>query len=210
MTEASVGEFGRQFKLPAEALHDLTSSMPSISAVPALQMASLTGEMAHLVGYLLRNTDEGQIDSARHNLLIVHDVVERLAAATQAAMADCDARLPVLHGRCLAKVQLDEAEREWLMPRPYAGNVVPAVLRCELNAEHPHAHAANGQMGNDIQWWVRWTPLASEIAAYRGCEAEQASPNPIDPTDREPCLLYAGHPGRHSFAIGAGSPASQD
>jgi hypothetical protein len=198
--DIDLGELARRFGPLADDMQALTEPLPRDSGIPAARLAALTGDTAHLVGFLLRNTHEGRPDIARHNLRILHDLAGQLMAATRAAIADCDARVPMLHGHCLAKVQLDDAQREWLMFRPYGGNEVPAVLSCELEADHGGPHAANAQMGNEIEWWAHWTLLASEITTHRHCDATQASTDRLNPLDI--CMLYAGHPGRHSFVIG--------
>jgi hypothetical protein len=203
MTVTSPGELGRQFEPLAEKLHALTKPLSRDALPAALRLAVLTGETAQLVGYVLRNTGEGRVDSARHNLQILHDLAEKLTVTTRAALADCAVRIPVLHGRCLAKVQLDDAEREWLEFRPYAANEVPPTLSCDLEADHPGPHASNAQQGDRIEWWVHWTLRASEITQQRACGAEKANTNPAAPEETDICLLYAGHAGRHSFDIGA-------
>jgi hypothetical protein len=53
-----------------------------------------------------------------------------------------------------------------------------------------------GQQG-DVEWWVRWTLDAFEIVEQAACPAEGKVTNEFG----EPaiCLLFDGHPGRHSF-----------
>lgn len=168
--------------------------------VPGL--AALTSEIARLVALLLRNDGEGQIASAQHHLRMSHDPAQRLVATSRAALTHFEAELPALRGRCLAKIHLDGAEREWLPLRPYAGNEVPESLSCELEGGHPEPHAANGQMGNKAEWWVHWTVQASEIVGHRRCRTERTKADQMDLNETDLCLLYAHHPGRHSFAIG--------
>jgi hypothetical protein len=199
--ETSPRELLRQFGPLADLLQTLTEPLSPDEGSPALRLAALTGKTARLVAFVLHNFDEGQMDSARHNLPILLDLAERLVTTTRAAMVECDARTSTLDGRCLAKVQLADAEREWLESRPNAANQVPASLTCDLEAKHSGSHAANAQM-SDVEWWVHWTLFASEITSHVGCGAEMSSRDPDNLDKVNVCLLYANHPGKHSFAIG--------
>jgi hypothetical protein len=204
MTQTSPAELARQFAPPARQLEELTETVdPSNSAPPMLKLAFLTGRTAGLVASLLHNADETEVAYQQHALQILHDVAEQLVAATGSALSDTGIRVPVLHGHCLAKVHLDDAERAWLCFRPYAGNDVPETLPCELEGDHGGPHAACGQMGGEVQWWVHWTLRSSEVSEHRACPATQPNTDPSDPNEVELCLLYSGHPGRHSYAIGA-------
>ena len=68
MSVTSPGELAPLLAALAEELHALTEPLSSgDNALPAtLRLAVLTGETAHLVGHLLRNTVEGQREIARH------------------------------------------------------------------------------------------------------------------------------------------------
>jgi hypothetical protein len=154
MAVISAGELAQQFKPLAAQLKEVTGPLagggaPGTSSV--LRLAVHTADVSELVAYLLRNFHEGALDSARRNLQIMHDLSEAMVAATRAALADCDARIPARHGHCLASVQLDDAEREWLRFRPFACNEVPEALSCDLEGGHPGSHAANAQIGNDVE-----------------------------------------------------------
>jgi hypothetical protein len=203
---SSSGDLSRQLEPLAEKVQALTGPAPTTfdTGTPALlRLAPLAGETLHLAAYLLGNADHGRTDSARYNLQILHDVAERLVATTREALGDYDGDVPRLHGRCLASVQLDDAERQWLAFRPYRANEVPAELTCELEAGHPDPHAACGQLGNGVEWWKHWTLRAGEITQHRPCGAEIPNTDPNDKlNETEVCLLYADHPGRHSFHIG--------
>jgi len=205
MTEFSPGELALQFELLAVQLKELTGSLAGTSesgGSPVLRLAVLTADVSGLVAYLLHNADQGALDGARYNLQVLHSLSEEMVTAVRAALADCDARIPARHGHCLARVQLDSAEREWLEFRPAAANEVPASLSCDLESGHPGSHGANAQMGDGVEWWIHWTLRASEIVERKGCWAETPDPKPYAPDEVDVCLLYAGHPGRHSFALG--------
>lgn len=97
----------------------------------------------------------------------------------------------VTTGRCLARFELDDAQRAQLSRD---GTDVVRVLRCELEHDHPGPHACLGGRA-DAEWWVLWTLRASEINPLRMCPAKR------DPGD-DPCLLFREHEGRHSHGGG--------
>lgn len=101
--------------------------------------------------------------------------------------------------KCLARVQLGDDEVTWLSTRPFAAHEVRKKPGCDLEMGHPGPHAALGQQGDKIEWWVRWTLSASEIVETTICPVEGDEPDEYD--ERDPCLLYKGHPGRHSFEL---------
>jgi hypothetical protein len=101
--------------------------------------------------------------------------------------------------RCLARIQLDTDEVTWLATRPFKAHEVKPHPYCELEFGHPGPHAALGQQGNDIEWWVRWTLTASEILEEKACEAESAEVGQLG--EHQTCVLFHGHPGRHSFEM---------
>ncbi|WP_173074950.1 hypothetical protein [Phytohabitans rumicis] len=102
--------------------------------------------------------------------------------------------------RCLARIRLGDDEVGWLSTRPLAAHVVEDDLYCELEMGHPGPHATMGQQGYKIAWWVRWTLSASEIVETTMCPAESDEVDQLGEHDL--CLLYQGHPGRHSFEYG--------
>lgn len=78
MTQISPGELGRRFEPAAQQLLELTEPLSDVERQPpVLRLAALSGRTAQLVAFLLRNTDEGQVASAQHNLQILHDVAEQ-------------------------------------------------------------------------------------------------------------------------------------
>jgi hypothetical protein len=120
---------------------------------------------------------------------------------TDASPRSCDARVVVI----------DDQVR-WLDSRPYAAHQVNAFPYCALEAGHPGPHSALGQRGDGVEWWLRWTrdaladagagrrPEVAEIVETHICPAESET---IINAHGEPdiCLLYEGHPGRHSFEL---------
>lgn len=64
-----------------------------------------------------------------------------------------------------------------------------------------------GQQAGDTEWWVHWTLSASEIMECQRCPAETVERHQFDPTEpADFCLLYSGHPGRHSYEWGDPAP----
>jgi hypothetical protein len=98
---------------------------------------------------------------------------------------------------CLARIHLGDEEVAWLSTRPLRAHQVDRKLRCELEMGHPGAHAAMGQQGDGVAWWVQWNMSASEVVETAMCPAESDEADNFD--EHDPCLLYEGHPGRHSF-----------
>jgi hypothetical protein len=99
---------------------------------------------------------------------------------------------------CVARIRLGEDEVAWLDERPHAAHEVKPHPSCALEAGHPGPHAALGQQGVDVEWWIRWTLDASEIVETHICPTE--SDKTINERgEHDICLLYEGHPGRHSF-----------
>lgn len=201
MTASLPQDIGQQMQPLAEKLQAIARPLAGDDTSSAARhLAPFPGQIAKLVAYVLRNVGESESDNARYNLRILHDLAERLTATTRSALAEHDEPLPKLHGHCIARVALDETEVEWLSVRPYAAHEVKSTLYCDLEAGHAGTHAALGQQGNQIEWWVLWTLRAFEIVERQVCAAE--APGDLDDgEDREICLLYAGHPGRHSFEI---------
>jgi hypothetical protein len=65
MATTSTSELRIKFQPLAEGLHALTEPLSQDEALPHVQrLAALTGQAAHLVGYLLQNDAEGRTDSA--------------------------------------------------------------------------------------------------------------------------------------------------
>lgn len=73
---------------------------------------------------------------------------------------------------------------------------------CELEAGHDGPHGSHGQQGTGTDWGVRWSLTASEIKEIKICPV--ALPEPDDRGNEIVCLLFAEHPGRHSFEIESG------
>ncbi len=167
-----------------------------------LRLAVLASDVLQTVLHIQRNLVERDSVFLGRNLQNLPGLAEQLTAATRAAHVEFHLPLPARHGHCLATVHLDDTEREWLALRPFAANEVPAELTCALEAGHADPHAANAQMGDGVEWWVRWTLRAFEIVQLTGCQVERANTDPTSLEKTDVCLLYTEHPGRHSFDIG--------
>ena len=102
--------------------------------------------------------------------------------------------------RCIATAVLSEVDWKVLgaVPQPAANELEPWV-RCELSAKHSGGHHALAQgdaSGRD--WWMVWTDGASirrrDLSILPPCAAATMA-------ESDPCLLFAGHAGAHSFQI---------
>ena len=101
---------------------------------------------------------------------------------------------------CWARIDLYPDEVAYLNQLPSAHYQLPeqppGSVRCSLQPGHPGPHASMMQSSGadpDVEYWMRWTLRASEITVLPNCEAHDRA----DP--QEVCLLFAEHPGPHSF-----------
>jgi hypothetical protein len=101
--------------------------------------------------------------------------------------------------RCPARIELSDFQIHWLKRRPYGSHQVRRHHECQLEYGHDGPHGAAGQTDDEVEWWIRWTLTASaveQVLACSGfCDASE------DPDDEATCLLFEGHPGRHSFEL---------
>src|SRR5690349_15965913 len=97
--------------------------------------------------------------------------------------------------RCGAKTDLDPDVVLWLLDRPASAYAFINVPMCELEAGHDGPHAALGQQSGDVELWIRWNGSGPEIIDAPRCSYDDGD---------AVCLLFAEHPGRHSFELGAG------
>ncbi|HEY7272210.1 MAG TPA: hypothetical protein VH502_05715 [Actinoplanes sp.] len=96
--------------------------------------------------------------------------------------------------RCAARTDLDPAAVLWLLDRPACTHFFIDIPMCELEAGHDGPHAAFGQQCDEAELWIRWEGNPPQIRETPRC--------PYDDGDAV-CLLFAGHPGRHSFELEA-------
>jgi hypothetical protein len=101
--------------------------------------------------------------------------------------------------RCPARIELSDFQVLWLKRRPYAAQSVRPDHECQLEFRHHGPHGALGQQCDDIEWWVRWTMSCSTVDQVTACPG--VSDEPGEPQDDDACLLFEGHPGRHSFDL---------
>jgi hypothetical protein len=101
--------------------------------------------------------------------------------------------------RCPARVELGDMQVRWLDSRPRGTNVAEHHYDCDLENGHDGPHASLGQHGDKTEWWIYWTLSASEIREVSACPAIQ--PERDQNGEEVLCLLFEGHPGRHSFEI---------
>jgi hypothetical protein len=101
---------------------------------------------------------------------------------------------------CPARIDLDGSQLKWLAALPLPAHELRAALTCELAAQHAGPHAALGQTSHEDDYWVRWTPQASEIVRLAPCSAWADSDGPATPDDN-PCMLFQDHPGPHTFEL---------
>lgn len=105
----------------------------------------------------------------------------------------------LLGDRCPARIELSDVQVHWLKRRPYAAHQVRRHHDCSLEFRHDGPHAALGQQGHEIEWWLRWTLIASAVEQVNACPTPRDESD--DPSEEVPCLLFEGHPGRHSFQL---------
>jgi hypothetical protein len=98
---------------------------------------------------------------------------------------------------CPARVTLDADQVAFLDKLPSAAPSLQSELGCELEHGHVGSHAALGQRVDDTMWWVQWTLTASEIKPFTWCSAKDET-TALKDRDGNPCVLFDGHPGRHS------------
>lgn len=101
--------------------------------------------------------------------------------------------------RCPARIELSDFQLHWLKRRPYALHHVRRHHECRLEFRHDGPHADLGQQSEELEWWVRWTLSASAVEQTQACPAECQELD--EPGGDVTCLLFEGHPGRHSFDL---------
>lgn len=107
--------------------------------------------------------------------------------------------------RCTALAVLSELDWEVLraVPQPTVIKELDPWLRCELSHRHRGQHHALAQGdAKRRDWWLRWTDDATirdrDLAILLPCAADAANEASAE---TDPCLLFAGHAGPHSFQI---------
>lgn len=98
--------------------------------------------------------------------------------------------------QCLGRIDLAPNEVTYLdnLPEPHHG--APKSLRCSMALGHDGPHGSLGQSsGPTDEYWVRWTLRASQIDLLPFCPVEGPDRN------RPSCLLFAEHPGPHTFEL---------
>ena len=77
------------------------------------------------------------------------------------------------------------------------------VATCQLEFRHDGPHADLGQQSDEVEWWVRWTLTSSAVEQLTACAAvHEETGEHGEPAEEVVCLLFEGHPGRHSFDLG--------
>ncbi|MFF7258581.1 hypothetical protein [Streptomyces microflavus] len=122
---------------------------------------------------------------------------------------------------CSVATKFTVEELAYLASRAVGANELEGFAWCELEPGHEGEwHYALGQSANDGHWWLRWKPTGRELLVRESCTAK-GEPLPVPPKRRlpfpdaphldveepvvpqeRPCLLFAEHPGAHSFAFG--------
>jgi hypothetical protein len=102
-----------------------------------------------------------------------------------------------LGDRCPARIELSDFQVVWLKRRPCAGQQVRRYHGCLLEYRHDGPHSDLAQQYDDVEWWIRWTLTSSTIEQDTACPAVRDSVD--EPEEDTSCLLFDGHPGRHSF-----------
>jgi hypothetical protein len=94
--------------------------------------------------------------------------------------------------RCAARADLDPAAVLWLLDRPGSAHAFIDISVCELEAGHDGPHASFGQQCGEAELWIRWDGTAPRIRETARCSYDDGD---------AVCLLFAEHPGRHSFEL---------
>ncbi|PRY30861.1 hypothetical protein CLV70_104413 [Pseudosporangium ferrugineum] len=102
--------------------------------------------------------------------------------------------------RCPARIDLSDSQIQWLRRRTYATHQVRRHHECRLEFRHDGPHGDLGQQSGEIDWWVRWTFTSSAVEQAGACAAVCDKPGEPE-SDDITCLLFEGHPGRHSFDL---------
>jgi len=100
---------------------------------------------------------------------------------------------------CPALIELSDAQVFWLRRRPSAIQPVRRHHECRLEYRHDGPHGDICQQGEEVEWWVRWTLTSSAIDQVTACPVSRAEPE--EPHDDLTCVLFEGHPGRHSYDL---------
>jgi hypothetical protein len=116
------------------------------------------------------------------------------------------------HHRCPAYTKLSQATVEYLERDPRRFHKAERHQQCELERDHGDRHAAHVQDAHAeyykfeqeaglLHLWMRWgdTPDEYRIVTADGCPAARPRRGaPPDDQDVDECLLFTGHPGRHT------------
>jgi hypothetical protein len=81
--------------------------------------------------------------------------------------------------------------------------VVPVWSWCELEPGHDGLHFLEVLQSREQVWWLGWRdgPHTRQLRPLPPCPAED---DPDARGDTAPCVLFLGHPGRHSFSYDVG------
>jgi hypothetical protein len=101
--------------------------------------------------------------------------------------------------RCPARIELSDHQLLWLKRRPCAAQPVRADHECQLEFRHSGPHSSLGQQSDGVEWWIRWTMSSSAVEQVTACPGVPEEPD--EPHEDDACLLFEGHPGRHSFDL---------
>ncbi|MCA2211488.1 hypothetical protein [Jidongwangia harbinensis] len=101
--------------------------------------------------------------------------------------------------RCPARIELSDLQVFWLRRRPFAALQVRRHHDCQLEFRHDGAHGDLGQRSDKVEWWVRWTLTSSAVEQGTACAA--VDDDTEESAGEVVCLLFEGHPGRHSFDL---------
>jgi hypothetical protein len=101
--------------------------------------------------------------------------------------------------RCPARIELSDFQVLWLKRRPFAMHPPRRHHECQLEFRHDGPHGDLGQEGEEVEWWIRWTLTSSAVEQVTACPAVYEELE--EPQEDVGCLLFEGHPGRHSFDL---------
>jgi hypothetical protein len=108
--------------------------------------------------------------------------------------------VPSLGERCPARLELSDSQVAWLKRRPYGLRPVRRLYECRLEFRHDGPHGDLGQQSDELEWWIRWTLTSSTVDQVTACPV--GCDDLGESSEDAVCLLFDGHPGRHSFDLG--------
>ncbi|MFB9631625.1 hypothetical protein [Nonomuraea helvata] len=166
-------------------------------------VAALIGACHHFATHIDVLADQlsavGVVGLSADDAERVSDAITRAFTATSLASAlTVGLRRACDDDECPHSNMLTDAEWARLTAGRIAVNARKATYSCELEPGHPGPHMSLAQSYGEHDTWIRWADGARELVDLALCPSSV-----ILADDPEPCLLFDGHPGNHSYDRGA-------